>query len=296
MSYPRIAMLLTALISATCAVPAWACSTCKCADNTITLFGTEKAYTGRFRLALDHYLRSEVAGSGAGRQVTDEARSTLGLGYSLTADLTLAVQIPFVRKEIEAGNLARQEASGLGDVDVTARWVLYRSGALTGRHLAGLRGGVRLPTADEVKDNGVKLNIDVQPDAGATAPNLGAWYSYYRFPWFATASATYFTFTEGHQDFQGGDALIVSVLGQYAVSEKLALQLGVDARDSDKNAFSGVADADSGGFLAMGYVGLVRRLGDDLLLYAGYQSPLVERLNGEQEEGNALRVGLTYDL
>lgn len=274
----------------------WACSTCKCADNTITLFGTEKAFSGRFRVALDYYVRSESSGSGVGEQTTDEERTTLGIAYSLTPDLTLALQIPYVQKELESASLARQEASGLGDIDLSARWVLYRSGALTGRHLAGLRGGVRLPTSDEVEEDGVLLDIDVQPDAGATAPNIGAWYSYYRFPWFVNISASYYTFSEGNQDFQAGDTLLASLLAQYGLNEKLAVQAGLDLRRSDKNEFSGVTDPDSGGTLGMGFVGLAMRVGEELLLNIGYQSPVLESLDGEQEEDAAFRVGMAYDF
>ncbi len=290
--------LISVLAAVLSVVPAlgWACSTCKCADNTITLFGTEKAFSGRFRVALDHYIRAETSGSGVGEQTTDEARTTLGIAYSLNPDLTLALLVPYVKKELASATLARQEASGLGDIDLSARWVLHRSGALTGRHLAGLRGGVRLPTSDEVKEDGVLLDIDVQPDAGATAPNIGAWYSYYRFPWFVNLSASYYTFNEGHQDFQAGDAVLASLLAQYGLTENLAVQAGLDLRHSDKNEFSGQPDADSGGTLGMGFVGLALRVGGELLLNVGYQTPVLNDLNGEQEEDPAFRVGLAYDF
>ncbi|WP_428309782.1 hypothetical protein [Hydrocarboniphaga sp.] len=289
---PMAAALLLAA-----ADPAAACSTCKCGDYTITLLGAEKPYSGRFRLGLDYLLRSETAGAGLDGQKTDEQRATLGLAYSLTQDITLALQVPFVRKQIESPNLAKQSAQGLGDIDVTGRWVAYRSpGGDSGRHLAGLRAGLRLPTADQIKDHGELLDIDVQPDAGATVPSLGGWYGYYRYPWFATVSATYFKYTEGHQDFRGGDVALISALAQYGITQSVALQLGVDARQSQKNQFSGVDDPDSGGFLTMGFAGAALRIGDDFLINAGAQVPLIQNLNGEQDEDPALRVGVTYDF
>lgn len=278
---------------------ALACSTCKCGDYTITLFGTEKAYDGRLRVGLDYLYRSETAGAaGPTRQNTEEQRATLGLAYSFSPDLTVALQLPFVRKEVTTANLAREEAEGMGDVDLTARWTLYRSGAVSGRHLAGVRGGLRLPTSEEVRGpNGQKVSIDAQPDAGATVPSIGGWYGYYRFPWFASLSTTYFHYgEEGNQDFRGGDVWLVSALGQYGLTQTLALQFGVDMRQSEKNRFSGVEDPDSGGFLAMGFVGAALRIGEDLLLHAGGQATLVENLNGEQDEDPALRLGMTYDF
>lgn len=273
-----------------------ACSTCKCADNTITLFGTEKPFSGRFRVALDYYLRSESTGAGISEQSVDETRATLGVAYSLDPDWTLALQVPYVRKELESATLARQKASGLGDIDLTLRWVAHRSGGVSGRHLAGLRGGLRLDSADEVKRNGVLLDIDVQPDAGATAPNLTAWYNYFHFPWFMNLSVTYFTFGEGNQDFQPGDTWLASALAQYGLSQTLALQAGLDARRSDKNEFSGIQDPDSGGTLAMAFAGVAVRIGEELLFHAGYQSPVVENLHGEQDEDDAFRIGLAYDF
>lgn len=285
-----------ALLLAASAQDVLACSTCKCGDYTITLLGAEKPYSGRFRLGLDSLYRSEAQGAGLDRQEASEFRTTLGLAYSLSPDLTLAAQLPFVRKEIESPNLARQEAQGLGDIDLTARWVLFRQGGESGRHLAGLRGGLRLPTAAQVETGGQKLDIDVQPDAGALVPSLGGWYGYYRFPWFATVSATFFKYGEGHQNFHGGDVALVSALAQYGISQTLALQLGIDARQSGKNKFSGVSDPDSGGFLSMGFAGVAVRLGEDLLLNAGAQLPVAESLNGEQDEDTSFRVGLTYDF
>jgi len=287
-----------ALTASIWAGPSSACSTCKCGDPTVNLFGTEKSFSSRLRIGADYLVRSETQGDPAvNERQTDEQRLLLGLAYSPQPDLSLAIQVPYVRKQIEDSNAARQDAEGLGDIDLIGRWTLLRSGALSGRHLAGLRVGVRLPTTDEVKDGtGQRLDIDVQPDAGATVPNLGGWYAYFRFPWYLGVTATYFSFGDGHQDFSPGDAMVASVLGQYGVTTKLAVQLGLDARHSQKNQFSGVDDDDSGGTLAMAFGGVALRVMDELVLSAGVQLPLFENLNGHQDEDAALRVGLAYDF
>jgi hypothetical protein len=294
----RSAWALTVAVSAAWTPQALACSTCKCGDYTITLFGAEKSFENRFRVAADLIYRSESQGQpGVAERSTEERRTLLGVSYSVNEDLSLAVQVPFVRKEIEDNNLARQKAEGLGDIDLVARWTLYRQGEASGRHLAGLRFGVRLPTADQVRDGGGnRLDIDVQPDAGATVPNLGGWYAYFRFPWFVSLSATYFSFGDGHQEFAPGDAMVASALAQYGVSQRVALQFGVDARYSQKNRFSGVDDPDSGGTLAMAFGGVAVRLYEDLLLNAGIQAPLLDELNGHQEEDPSYRIGVAYDF
>jgi hypothetical protein len=294
----RGAAVMAGLAAALLQTPAHACSTCKCGDYSISLFGVEKPFASRFRVGVDYVHRSETQGDASLiARKTDEQRLLLGLSYNLTENLSVALQAPFVRKQIRDSNLARQDAEGFGDVDLIGRWTLVREGGVSGRHLAGLRFGVRLPTTEQVRDgNGDRLDIDVQPDAGATAPNLGGWYAYFRFPWFFTATATYFSFGDGHQDFSPGDAFVVSALGQYGLGQSLALQLGADARHSRKNRFSGVTDEDSGGALAMAFGGVAVRVLGELVINAGVQLPLIDELNGFQEEDPVYRVGLAYDF
>lgn len=296
-SFSRSAAATAVALAAFAAAPtAQACSTCKCGDYTITLLGAEKPFANRFRAGLDYLHRGESQGAGVGERETTEDRLLLGLAYSVNENLTLAVQVPWVKKEIEDGNLARQDAEGLGDIDLIGRYVLYRAGSGSGRHLAGLRLGVRLPTSEEVRENGAKLDIDVQPDAGATVPNVGGWYAYFHFPWFFTTTLTAFQFGDANQDFEPGDALVGSALGQYALNQTFALQAGLDARYAQKNAFGGVDDDNSGGTLATVFLGAAARLSTDLVIHGGVQLPALEDLNGEQDEDATLRAGLAYDF
>ena len=155
-----------------------------------------------------------------------------------------------------------------------------------------------MPTAEEVEDsNGETLDIDVQPDAGATSISLGGFYQYFAAPWFFTASANYVTYTEeGFQDFDPGDSIVGSLRAQYAWTYRWAGQFGLDFRQSGKDRFSGVTDDDSGGFLGSLWLGLAGRVGEELLLYAGAQIPILDDLNGHQEEDTAFQIGLTYDF
>lgn len=290
-----------AVLCATAAVllassPAQACSTCKCGDYSITLLGTEKPYAGRLRAALDTLVRSESQGAGASERETDEWRNTLGLSYSFTENLTLGIQVPWVRKEIRDANLAEQDAQGWGDADLVGWWVLHRGGETALNHLAGLRFGLRLPTSEEIERSGQLLDIDVQPDAGALAPSLGAWYRYYRFPWLLSTSAVYYAYGEGNQGFDPGDAATASVLGQYALDANWALQLGLDLRHADKNRHGGTLDPDSGGTLGMAYAGAAARFFEELSVSAGVQLPLIDALNGAQTEEPALRLSFAYDF
>lgn len=277
----------------------WACSTCKCGDYTITLMGSEKPYADRLRFSVDYLSRAETAGEpGVDEQVTNEDRYSFGASYAFSRELSLAVRIPYVHKTVESVGGTKQEASGLGDIDVVSRIVLYREKTALPRHLAGLLIGARLPTARQVKDNnGQLLDIDVQPDARAFAPSLGAWYGYYDFPVFVSASTNYLFYgRRGAQNFAAGDAFTASLTGQYAFFQDWAAQLGLDLRASEKNQFSGVDDPDSGGLLGVLNLGLSRRVFGELLINIGTQIPIIKRLNGHQIEHPNIRLGLTYDF
>lgn len=275
---------------------AWACSTCKCGDNSITLFGSEKPYVNRLRLGLDTLLRSESQGDPAVNQrVTDEWRSSLGLAWNPSTQVSLAVQLPWVHKRIEDSSLSSVEAEGFGDIDLIARWTLWNPGE-RGRHLAGLRLGWRLPTSEEITANGQPLDIDVQPDAGASAPNLGVWYGHYRYPWFASAALTGYAYGDGRQGFEPGDALLLNTRLQYAVHPALALHGGIDARLSESNRFSGVVDEDSGGLLANARVGASWRFSSDWVAEAAVQFPVLDQLNGDQHEEPSYVASMAYDF
>ncbi|MCK5770710.1 hypothetical protein [Algiphilus sp.] len=288
--------LLAGLLLVLAPPAALACSTCKCGDYSITLLGAEKPYAGRLRTAFDLLARSETQGAGLNARETEELRSTIGLSYAVSDDLTVAAQLPWVRKTLDDGNLASQEAEGFGNIDLIGWWVLHRSGEPVVRHLAGVRFGVRLPTTDQVREGGSRLDIDVQPDAGAIAPNLGGWYRYYRFPWMLTVSGVAFVYGDGHQGFSPGDAYTASLLGQYAINADWALQAGLDARHSGRNRFSGVTDPDSGGTLAALYAGVAARFLGELSISAGAQVPVLDDLNGAQDEDASLRLSLAYDF
>lgn len=296
----KSSLAVSALIGAAylfISAPVLACSTCKCGDPTITLVGSEKPFAGRFRAGLDVQLRSETEGDPAiNEATTDEERYSVGMTYSVNNRLTLLASIPYVKKTRVDSTLARMEADGLGDIDLYARYNLQADNEM--RHLYGVMGGLRLPTSEEVEDSaGNVLDIDVQPDAAATAITVGGYYQYFASPWFASASASVVHFVdEGRQGFEPGSSIVGSLRAQYAVKYNFAPQIGLDFRYSETDYFSGVSDENSGGFLGNLWLGLTTRVGGELLLYAGAQIPVLDDLNGHQEEDTTVRFGINYDF
>ena len=109
--------LLGGLTLAAASSSALACSTCKCGDPTITLLGSEKAFSGRFRLGLDLLWRSETQGADNNpRQITtDESRAVLGVAYSASERLSFALQMPYVEKTITRRDFSREQGRALAE-------------------------------------------------------------------------------------------------------------------------------------------------------------------------------------
>lgn len=277
----------------------WACATCTVGDPSLTVMGTEKNFAGRWRLSTDFLQREETIGmAGINQREVSESRLTLGISYAPAQDWVLSVQLPIVRKELTNINLSTAEQTAVGDVTLSAKQFLYQDRPIQTQHMAGWLVGMRLPTGQEQNDDqGNPLDIDVQPGAGNWVPSLGAWYGYYRFPWFGYLSSTlHYPMGEGYADFEEGTALLTTAMLQYAPNYSLALQLGLDTRWSEKHRYAGVADEDSGGFIGFLAPGLVINLAEDLLFHVTVQVPVFDKLQGEHEENAIYRFGLTYDF
>ena len=287
-------LLLVAVTFSLVHTPLQACSTCKCGDPTLTLVGSEKPFAGRLRLGVDYQLRSETEGDpDVLESEIDEERLTLGIIYSVNRRLTLGLRVPYVWKEQQTNTLARNEARGLGDSDIFARYNLWERE----RDIYGITVGARLPTADEAEDqNGDPVDIDAQPDVAAPAALIGGYWQRFLHPWFYTASATATLYGDGRQGIEPGNNITGSLRAQYAFSYGLAAQAGLDFRYGERDAFDGIDDEDSGGFLGNLFVGGAWSPVEDWLMFAGVQVPLLDDLNGHQDEDPTFQLGVIADF
>jgi hypothetical protein len=279
--------------------PAWACATCLCGDPTITTMGTEKPFAGRKRIGIDYLSRGETAAEpGVSEFEVTEERTTLSFSYALNTEWMFAAALPFVTKTVERFDDSRQSGSGVGDLDLSARWFLGKDESFPIKYLWGLQFGLRLPTSQEQEDdNGETLDIDAQPGVGATVPSVGIWYGRYAMPWFFYGSVAYqHAITEGIQDYKSGDVALFTGMMQYALNFGLALQLSIDGRARDYDKYDGVKDENSGGVLVMATPGLAWTPIEDLVLNMSAQIPFIENANGRQEEDPTYKIGVAYDF
>lgn len=278
--------------------PAAACATCLCGDPTITTMGTEKPFAGRMRASIDYLTRGEtVAVPGVSEVVTDEERVTYSFSYAISDEWIVAASLPYVTKQVRRFDLSRAQASGVGDLDLSARWFLGKDESFPVRYLWGVQFGVRLPTSSEQTSGGEAIDFDAQPGAGATIPNVGAWVGRYAMPWFLFASAAYqHAATEGYQGYQAGDVVLITGLAQYALNYGVAVQFSLDGRLKRQDKYDGVTDEDSGGVLVMATPGIAWTPIEDWVINLSYQLPAIENAHGRQEEDPTLRLGATYDF
>jgi hypothetical protein len=136
--------------------------------------------------------------------------ASLGVAYGITHHLTVAAELPFVRRDdLREGAVSEVErlgnVSGIGDVNILAK---YRLTDDEGVGFA-LIGGLKLPTGSthHHSDDGERLETEHQPGTGSWDPLFGASagtkLGYLRL----TVSALYQLSTKGAQDTQLGDRL-----------------------------------------------------------------------------------------
>lgn len=275
-----------------------ACATCLAGDPTITTMGTEKPFAGRLRVSVDYLTRGEKAGEpGISEYEIDEQRTTYSASYAPSEQWIFAASLPVINKEVKRFDLSREEANGIGDADLSARWYIGNTLRVMSRHLWGLQFGIRVPTSSEETSNGIPVDIDAQPGAGATIPNLGVWYGRFQTPWFFYTSASYqHAVDTGYEDYRAGDVLLLTGHSQFALGVNLALSFSLDGRWKEKDRYSGVTDHNSGGLLVMATPGIAWTPVTDLVVNLTYQIPAIEDFNGRQEEEPNFRVGITYDI
>jgi len=298
MRFGNIIIILLMLYITVHSASVSACATCLCGDPTITTMGTSKPFAGRMRAGIEYLTRGEKGAiPGVNDFETREERVTYIFSYAPSANWILAISLPMVTKKVDRFDLSSQQGSGEGDIDLSARWVLGKDREFASRYLWGLQFGLRVPNSTEQSADTQMIDIDAQPGIGATVPSIGAWYGRYVNPWFFYASlvAQHAT-SEGYQNYQAGDVVLLTGLAQYGIANSLALQFSIDSRFKKYDYYDGERDDNSGGVLVMGSPGLGWTPIEDLLLNIQYQIPIVEHPHGYQEEEPTLRWGISYDF
>lgn len=310
------ATVLLALLLLAPPLPARACSVCGCGDPLLAA-SDPAAIGGNLRLQLDtEYLRVDAGTDGVPGS-TDQLRQwsyRLNAVYRPLEALSLMVTVPLVTKTIDtvaAGLRQRGDGlTGLGDVEVAARWTAWRGVNLGARRASELAiaAGTMLPTGShDARDGaGGLLDPHAQLGTGSWGPFVGLNYLFEQGDWLGYANAsvrhrTEATFFDASR-YQFGDALLWSVHGQHRILRRVALDLGLDARHArvDRAAeSSGIAAGDvenTGGTVIAVAPGAYLDVGGGFWVFLRGQVPVVKRLTGEQDVLPSFTTGVQLQV
>lgn len=297
------------------AAPARACSVCGCGDPLLTV-SDPAAMVGTLRLQVDtEYLRVDAGTDGVSGSIDQLTQwsTRLNLAWRPVDDLTLTATLPWVSKTIRtvdgAGSTTASDLSGLGDVEVGARYAVWRSvqvGARRAQELA-LSAGSSLPTGQkQAREAGALIDPHGQVGTGGWGPFAGLHYRYEEGDWLAFASAAWRVRTEARY-FDGtrykfGDALQWSVHGQYQASRRWALDLGLDGRTARPDRFTDDTGAvepavgNTGGTVLSLAPAVYFNATGGLWLFARGQVPVYKDLRGDQDVLPIVALGLQVQL
>lgn len=296
------------------AAPAAACSVCGCGDPLLAV-NDPAAITGQLRFQIDtEYLRVD-AGTDGRPGFTDQLTQwsyRLNAVYRPVDPLSLTVTVPLVSKSIHTvgggADVTASSLTGVGDVEVGARYALWRSvdlGARRSQELA-VSAGTAIPTGphDAAAPDGSLIDPHGQLGTGGWGPFAGAHYRFEQGDWLGFASLSYRLRTEASyfdgSKYKFGDALLWSAHGQYRPARAVALDLGLDGRyakadratATDGTVTDGV-DNTGGTVLSLAPGAYYNAVGNVWLFLRG-QVPVYKRLLGEQDVKPSVGAGIQF--
>jgi hypothetical protein len=303
MKSSRTLLLGSAAVAALLAsAPARACSICGCGDPLLVA-SDPAAITGKLRLQVDtEYLRLD-AGTDGQPGFTDKLTQwsyRFNVVYRPIDALSLTATVPLVSKSIHTigggADVTGSDLTGLGDVEIGARYRIWRSANLGSRrvHELAVTAGTAIPTGshDATDVAGDLIDPHGQLGTGGWGPFVGLAYLFEQGNWSAFANvsgrlrteATYFDTTK----YKFGDALLWSVHSQYRPVRSVALDLGIDGRYAKKDramAADGTVDdavGNTGGTVLAAAPGVYFNAFGGAWLFVRGQIPFYTSLYGEQ--------------
>lgn len=292
-----LAALPALAASLTWAARSHACAPCGSGDSTLTSAGTEQPYLDRLRSSAELRYRTDSIGTaGIDRARIRELRADLSLAWAVREELFLLASLPLVARDVTDDTLARNEVRSLGDVELSAKWFVWRDRPFAPRWLLATLGGVKLPTAPWHEDaRGTPLPLEAQPGSGSLDLSLGAALAFFAAPLSAYASVVHREPVLTREPLIPGRSLRASTALQYQLGQSLAARGLCDARWDQGSREQTQPDPHSGGAIA--YVGLELLLSPlpDLALIPGARLPALQRLRGSHHEGPIVSLALTRD-
>jgi hypothetical protein len=298
---------------------AFACSVCRCGDQSFFLNNARMLGSGRFLFAVEHFNTRKSAMAEAHHDELDhglglaklfspfglqhgEATESqvqnslqLTLKYGLSGRFALMVSVPYTFNRISADGNA-ETADGLGDPEIMAMAHLL-SFADNGWALQAVVGSrVPLGASDQTDAAGARLDQHLQTGSGAWAGVVGVQLLHASGSVPLFLSASYQANGANDHDFAYGNVFRFNAATQKALFNPVDVIAEINGRTADYDDAAGETDPNSGGTVVYFSPGLRLGLGGALSLRGQVQIPVVENLHGEQNEKVNVRTGLVWTL
>jgi hypothetical protein len=305
----RLALLAAALAAA--APDARACSVCACGDPLVGA-SDPAAIGGQLRLQLDTEYLTMSAANEMDPAATDRLTQwsyRLNAVYRPFDQLSLMLTVPLasrvMRMSDTAGTRTESSFTGLGDLEVAARWALWSDVSFASQRAQQLAvsAGTSLPTGAYRRANADgEIDLHGQLGTGSWGPFAGLHYLLEKGDWLAMASVSGRLRTEtslpGGDRYRFGDAVLWSVHGQYRPVPRVALDLGLDGRHAraDRATVAGARETvpDTGGTVMAVAPGVYFNATGGLWLFVRGQIPAYQDLLGRQDVGATVATGFQY--
>lgn len=265
------------------AVPVLACPTCTCGNPALTTVGAEPLFQGRVRVASSLRAWAQNDGTaGVDAQTVRELRLDVLAAWAFHRRASLTVDVPLQARELSTVSLAKERGFGLGEVEVTGRFVALADDARLAKYLVSVVAGARLPTALTLNDqHGAPLSLDAQLGYGAVVPMLGLTFaSYLSDRWSILVTAIGDLPLTGRFGARGGPGVTVFAAGQYQPWHWLGVRAGVETRGEGVGLVNGEPDTARGGVLLQAAPDVLWSPSSSVVVMAGARVPVVNALGG----------------
>jgi hypothetical protein len=226
--------------------------------------------------------------------------------YSPTESLNLVLAVPYTRKRMTMEHAAgvkfvASDLSGVGDVEVGARWFFWESASMASRSRQGLAIslGTSLPTGANdppAVSVGLPNPQHEQIGTGAFGPYAGLSYRLQKDTFAALLSLSGRVHTENRQGYRYGGALLSTVQGQWTPVPWLALGLGLDGHAGGRDRLDGASVANTGGLVLWASPSAFLNVYRGLWVTLRGQLPVYTRLVGDQTVRPVAMAGIQYQL
>jgi hypothetical protein len=274
--------------------PARACSVCGCGDPLLSA-NDPAAVNGRLRLEVDTEYLSMKSGEPA--DTLDQYTLRLNGVFSPAPGLSFIAQVPFTRKRLNNVDGSGSDLSGLGDVELGARYTLVDlpNFAAQRRQTFAVSAGTSLPTGSRSATfDGHDVDEHGQLGTGAWGPYAGLHYRFEQKQWTILASVSGRLRTTSSESYRYGNALLWSAHGQYFPVPRVVLDAGIDGRHAAADSLAGAPVEDTGGTVLAASPGVYWNVTGPMWLALRGQIPFYSHLYGIQSVGPTVVGGVQY--